>query len=174
MPWWIEHACLCSSVSCGMRNFRNAKPCECFARPASVSPGGRNVRKFRTNHQCKIITAQTVNAICLTGSNPAKSICSTMSDVDSPAHNKCKAGLKADLSKIWKLCKQIPLPPEKAEKAKRNDDAECSHCGTVILGRRYKMQEQLSLCVEASNSDCMEADSMHLLTVTVGCLNTKG
>lgn len=85
-----------------------------------------------------------------------------MSDVDKPAHKKRKAGGRPADERIWKHFKQIALPPEKAEKAKRNHDAECSHCGTVVLGRPYKMKEHLSLCDEASNSDRMEADTMQI------------
>ena len=85
-----------------------------------------------------------------------------MSDTDTPAHKKRKAGGRPVTEKIWKHFKQVILPPDKAEKAKRNHDAECRHCGTVIIGRPYKMKEHLSLCDQASNSDRMEADSMQI------------
>ena len=85
-----------------------------------------------------------------------------MSDVGKPAHKKRKAGGRPADERIWKHFKQIALPPEKAEKAKRNHDAECSHCGTVVLGRPYRMKEHHCLCDEASNSDRMEADVMQI------------
>ena len=85
-----------------------------------------------------------------------------MSDTNTPANKKRKAGGRPLDEKIWKHFNQIDLPPDKAEKAKRNHDAECKHCGTVIIGRPYKMKEHLSLCDQASNSDRMEADSMQI------------
>ena len=85
-----------------------------------------------------------------------------MSDTTGAANKKRKAGGTRPDEPIWKHFKQIDLPPDKAEKAKRNHDAECRHCGTVIMGRPYKMKEHLSLCDQASNSDRMEADSMQI------------
>ncbi|DBA77162.1 TPA: hypothetical protein ACH3X1_009736 [Trebouxia sp. C0004] len=85
-----------------------------------------------------------------------------MSDPDASARKKHKAGGRPLDEKIWKHFKPIALPPDKADKAKRNHDAECRHCNTVIMGRPYKMKDHLSLCDQASNSDRMEADSMQI------------
>ena len=60
------------------------------------------------------------------------------------------------------VAKQIELPPDKADKTKRNHDAERRHCGKVAVGKPYNMIQHLSLCDQASNSDRMEADSMQI------------
>ena len=84
-----------------------------------------------------------------------------MSDAAAPAYKKRKAGGRLIDEKIWRHLKQIDLPPDKAEKAKRNHYAERRHCGKVAVGKPYKMKEYLSLCDQISYSDRMKADSMH-------------
>ena len=78
-----------------------------------------------------------------------------MSDADARDYKKRKTGGRPIDERIWKHFKQIDLPPDRAEKAKRNYDAECRHCGKVVVGKPYKMKEHLSLCDKASNSDRM-------------------
>ena len=68
-----------------------------------------------------------------------------MSDAAAPAYKKRKAGGRPIDENIWKHFKQIDLPPDKTEKAKRNHDPECRHCGKVAVGKPYKMKEHLSL-----------------------------
>ena len=76
-----------------------------------------------------------------------------MSDAAAPVYKKRKAGGRPIDEKIWKHLKQIDLPSDKAEKAKRNHDAKCRHCGNFAVRKPYKMKENLSLSDQASNSD---------------------
>ena len=78
-----------------------------------------------------------------------------MSDAGARVYKNPKTGGRPIAEKIWKHFRQIDLPPDRAEKAKRNYDAECRHCGKVVVGKPYKMKEHLSLCDKASNSDRM-------------------
>ena len=75
-----------SSVSCEMRNFRIAKLCETF-RTACVDVPKRAKRAKLVSHKAAVRITATAAA---------------MSDIDTPAHKKRKAGGRPVTEKIWK------------------------------------------------------------------------
>ena len=101
------------TVSCGMRNFRNAKMCGMFRTACVDVPSGRKGQAVRA----KLFSAQAVRAKSSVAAVRLTATVAAMSDADAPAHKKRKAGGRPINEKTWKHFKQITLPPDKECKA---------------------------------------------------------